>query len=67
MTAFLKSDTENVVFLICCSENTTKIVAFLESATEIVLLFALDLIKAYRKCSTFVCHITECYNICITF
>ena len=66
MTAFLKSDTENVVFLICCSENTTKIVAFLESATEIVSLFALGLINTYRKCSTFVCRIIECYNICTT-
>ena len=36
MTVVLKSDTENVVFLICRSENTTKIVAILESATEIV-------------------------------
>lgn len=67
MTVVLKSDTENVVFLIYCSENTTKIVAFLESATEIVSLFALDLIKACRKCSTFVCRIMECYNICTTF
>ena len=66
MTVVLKSDTENVVFLICCSENTTKIVAVLESATEIVSLFALGSINAYRKCSTFVCRIIECYNICIT-
>ena len=66
MTVVLKSDTENVVFLIYLLEDTTKIVAFLESATEIVLLFALASIKAYRKCSTFVCRIIECYNICIT-
>ena len=66
MTVVLKSDTENVVFLICYSENTTKIVAVLESATEIVSLFALASIKACRKCSTFVCRIIECYNICIT-
>ena len=66
MTVVLKSDTENVVFLICFSENTTKIVAFLESATEIVLLFALGSINTYRKCSTFVCRIIECYNICTT-
>ena len=66
MTVFLKSDTKNVVFLICCSENTTKIVAVLESAIEIVSLFALDSIKAYRKCSTFVCRVIECYKYCIT-
>lgn len=66
MTVVLKSDTENVVFLICCSENTTKIVAVLESATEIVSLFTLASINAYRKCSTFVCRIIDCYNICIT-
>lgn len=66
VTVFLKSNTENVAFLVCCLENATKIVAILESATEIVALFTLGSINTYRKCSTFVCRIIECYNICIT-
>ena len=49
MTVVLKSGTENVVFLICCSENTTKIVAFLESATEIVSLFCSRFDKGIQK------------------